>query len=204
MINYIQTITPHFNHIQRSIIERAKTLNVPVIKPDTALYLISLLSLTNPKKVVELGSGLGYSAYIFAKYGMKNIEVISVDISFPAQRRAEEMVAVDPVSDQISWVHLDGALYLKNNNLLDVDFFFIDALKDAYETYFNLIQSQKWQQGRRYTIVFDNLFLDGAVETRISGKGRRMHRLIRKLLYSYPERFTLLPIGDGIGLFIGE
>lgn len=200
MIDYVYEISPVFDHLLKSIKKIALKMNVPIIKDDTLLYLINLLYIHSPKKVLELGSGLGYSTYTISKYTSQNTEIVSVDLSIETINRCKDVLAISKYINKISWVHSDALDYLKNNTL-NYDLYFIDALKSDYPNYFNVITSKAKGD---YVIVFDNLYMDGKVKEKNNPNDKRgeiIDNFNRKLFLKHRKNFIFLPIGDGLGIF---
>ncbi len=197
MINYIRENFSHFDHIQKSIKKIALEMDIPIIRDSMVLYIESLFSLYKVKNILELGSGLAYSTYTFAKYSPKECKITSVDLSVETIERSKTILKASNYIEKIKWIHSDALEYLKNNSLKKYDFFFIDALKSDYLNYFKEII----EQIEHGVILLDNLYMDGEVENKNSIRGREMH-YFNKLLYQFDGKVTLLPIGDGVGLFV--
>ena len=172
-------------------------MNVPIIKDDTLLYLINLLYLHSPEKILELGSGLGYSTYTFAKYGNKNTRITSIDISPETIERCKKVIEISKYRNKITWIN-DAALNFLRKNELDYDLYFIDAMKREYGDYFSIITEKA--KGK-YIIVMDNLFMDGRVLDKNDKKGPIMDKFNRKTLLENRNKFIILPIGDGLGIY---
>jgi len=200
MLDYIYEISPVFDHLLKSIKKIALKMNIPIIKEDTLLYLINLLYIHSPKKVLELGSGLGYSTYTFSKYTPQDAKITSVDLSIETINRCKDVLAVSKYINKISWVHSDALDYLKNNTL-DYDLYFIDALKSDYPAYFNTILEKA---DENYIIIFDNLYMNGKVKEKNNPNDKRgeiIDNFNRKMFIKYSRNFVFLPIGDGLGIF---
>ncbi len=201
MIDYIYEISPVFDHMLKSIKKIALNMDIPIIKDDTLLYLINLLYIHSPEKVLELGSGLGYSTYTFSKYTQKNAKIVSVDLSIETINRCKDVLAVSNYINKISWVHDDALNFLKNNRL-DYDLYFIDALKSDYPAYFETILEKA--EGN-YIMIFDNLYMDGRVKMGgdYDERGDIIDVFNRKMFIKYSKNFIFLPVGDGLGVYKG-
>jgi len=197
MLNYIKENFSHFDHIQKSIKKIAFNMDIPIIRDDLVLYLESILSIYSPKKILELGSGLAYSTYLFSKYSDKNCKIVSIDLSIETIQRCKNILTSSKYIEKIEWIHSDALLFLKKNNLKEYDFFFIDALKIDYPKYFLEI----YNNIDNGIIILDNLYMNGKVNNKKSIIGQKIH-LFNNSLYQYNGKFTFLPIGDGVGIFI--
>ncbi len=198
MLKYIKDNFDHFDHIQDSIKKIADKNYIPIIKDDVVLYIESLLSLYDFKNILELGSGLAYSTYAFAKHSGPKTKVFSVDISNHAIEKSKNILISSKYITKITWIESDAYLFLKNHCLEKYDLIFIDALKSDYPKYIKEIINKK----DKYTILIDNLYMNALVKNKDSLKGKNMH-LFNKSLYQIDgSRFTFLSIGDGLGLLV--
>jgi len=197
MLEYVYEISPVFDHLSISIKKMAQTMNVPIIKDDTLLYLINLIYLYKPEKILELGSGLGYSTYTFAKFSSENTKITSVDISKETIMRCKDILSISKNFKKINWVNDEALNFLKNNRL-NYDLYFIDAMKREYPLYFDTIK--KNAEGK-FIIVMDNLYMDGKVFDKNDKKGSLMNFFNRRLFLENRGRFIFLPIGDGLGIY---
>jgi predicted O-methyltransferase YrrM len=198
MLDYIENISPIFDHIFKSIKKIGQNKDIPIIKDETLLYLITLLQIYNPKKILELGSGLAYSTHTFSKYSDKNTKITSIDLSIETIERCKDILSISNYIDKINWIHSDALEFLKNNKL-DYDLYFIDALKSDYPNYFEEIL----KKGKGdYIILFDNLYMDGRVLDEKDLRGNIINQLNKKLFLNKRGQFNFLPIGDGLGVFI--
>jgi len=197
ILNYIDEISPVFDHLLKSIKKIGINKNIPIIKDDTLLYIINLLHIKSPKKILELGSGLGYSTYTFAKYSTNKTQITSVDLSIETIERCKDILSVSEYKKKISWVHSDALEFLKNNEL-NYDLYFIDALKSDYPHYFDTII--KRAKGN-FIILLDNLYMDGRVYDKNDERGSIINGFNRKLFLNKQGNFQFLAIGDGLGFF---
>ncbi len=198
MLEYIKEFSPFFDHIQKMITDVGKRMNIPIIMDETAIYLQSILPLLDITNVLELGSGLGYSTYVFAKYTKPDVKVISVDISKETIDRCRDILKISSHYNKIDWIHSDALKYIENSDLLEFNFFFIDAQKEYYSEYFKTIINKKSGKG---VIILDNLFLRGGVLNKTSSKEKAMDSLSKSLFLRKDGVFYWLPIGDGLGVF---
>jgi predicted O-methyltransferase YrrM len=87
---YIESLTPAGDEILEEMEERARLSGFPIVGPLVGRLLFQLASMINAKRVLELGSGFGYSAYWFAKAVGEGGSVVYTDMSQDNARAAEE------------------------------------------------------------------------------------------------------------------
>jgi len=198
MIEYIKKISPVFDHLFKSIKRIGKNMDVPIIKDETVLYLVTLIQVYNPKKILELGSGLAYSTHTFSKYSSSDSRITSVDLSIETIERCKSILSVSNYLYKINWVHSDALEFLKNDKL-DYDLYFVDALKSDYPDYFDVILNNAVGN---YIILFDNLYMDGRVGDKTDKRGVIIDHFNRSMFQNRKGKFNFMPVGDGLGVFI--
>lgn len=159
---------------------------------------LSLLSkIIRPKHILEIGTYTGYAALCLAEGLQENGTLDTIEIN-------EELVTIQNKYFQLSpWAH-----QIKNHlgNALDIiptlnkkfDLVFIDADKENYINYFNLIVPMMTSGG---IILSDNVLWSGKVLENLNPKDESTKILLEynKLLKNDSRIETvLLPIRDGL------
>lgn len=161
--------------------------------------LLSLISkLVNPKNILEIGTYTGYSALCLAEGMQANGAMHTIDINeelMDFQRRYFDKSAFGNNIHQ----HLGDALEIIPTLNKTFDLVFIDADKENYSAYFNLIIDKLNKGG---IILSDNVLWSGKIlETAFKKDDHATPALIayNKLLKDDPRVETvLLPIRDGL------
>lgn len=191
----------------RNIEEKA---GIPVIRKDTESLIISLLYILKPKRILEIGTGSGYSATVMASVCPKST-ILTVEKDQRVVRRATSNFHEAGLSDRVSILHGDGrevisdlAEELNKKEVDPFDFIFIDAAKSHYMDFFN--ESIKVSHAGTL-ILCDNILLDGITADERYLKSRRdrtsMNRMKEFLEYiNETEKGDtfVLPMGDGVSL----
>lgn len=176
--------------------------NIPIMKLETKEFLISLIKLYRPKKILEIGTAIGYSSMIFSKYSNASITTIE---------KSEKMTKIassnfKKYNKNIHLINEDALKALKKINQ-GFDFVFIDANKSHYKDYFDILKDKLDSNG---IIVCDNILFRGQV-TNDNLVERRQITIVKRLrnFLSYItnlEQFhtSIIPIGDGITISIKE
>ena len=60
------------------VLKFAKENNIPVIPHETVIYFQMLLSLLQPKRILEIGTAIGFSALVMAQE-VPNAEIVTID-----------------------------------------------------------------------------------------------------------------------------
>ncbi len=172
--------------------------NIPIMKLETKEFLKTLVLISKPKNILEIGTAIGYSSLLFSKYSNANITTIekSKEISEIAKANFSKY------NKKINLINMDAKKALNNFNQ-GFDFVFIDANKSQYEYYFNESLKLLNENG---LIVCDNILFRGEItnDDLIDRRHITMVKNLRKFLShitNLDEYVTsIIPIGDGISL----
>lgn len=172
--------------------------NIPIMKLETKEFLKTLISISKPKNILEIGTAIGYSSLLFSKYSNANITTIekSKEISEIAKANFSKY------NKKINLINMDAKKALNNFNQ-GFDFVFIDANKSQYEYYFNESLKLLNENG---LIVCDNILFRGEItsDDLINRRHITMVKKLRKFLSHITNLddyvTSIIPIGDGISL----
>lgn len=172
--------------------------NIPIMKLETKEFLKTLISISKPKNILEIGTAIGYSSLLFSKYSNANITTIekSKEISEIAKSNFSKY------NKKINLINMDAKKALNNFNQ-GFDFVFIDANKSQYEYYFNESLKLLNENG---LIVCDNILFRGEItnDNLINRRHITMVKNLRKFLSHITNLddyvTSIIPIGDGISL----
>lgn len=200
MVTYINSLdcgnTPILDQIEREALED----NVPIIRREMQSFLKVLLSVKQPKKILEVGTAVGFSAILMCQYGPAGCHVTTIEkyekripIARANFRRADK-------ETQITLLEGDAMELMKT---LDAgyDFIFMDAAKAQYIHFLPEVMRLLAPEG---ILVSDNVLQDGdiieshfAVERRNRTIYKRMREYLYELKHSEQLLTSIIPIGDG-------
>ena len=174
--------------------------DVPIMNSQTKELIISILQIAKPKKILEIGTAIGYSSLCFKKYTGADITTIELD-------KATAGIARENFKKYNVNVNLINDDAMKALRTIDqgFDFVFIDANKSRYLDYFK-ITSKLLNKGG--IIIADNVLFRGEVcndDIMEKRKNTLVKRLRNFLAYITDlEEFTtsVIPIGDGLTLSV--
>ena len=92
--------------IKRSAYEGRR---VPIIRDDAARFLEIIISQKKPRKILEIGTAIGYSSIIMAKASPCVEHIDTVEISPESVTEARENIRKAGLSDKIRVILGDGA-----------------------------------------------------------------------------------------------
>ncbi len=145
---------------------------VPIIRPETERILCSIIEKIKPKRMLELGAAIGYSAITFSRYIANDGVIITVERDEQRAAMARRNIAKANLTGKIRLIE-DDALTLLRSMDNKVDIIFLDADKshyiDYYEDCLRLLDSGG-------IIIADNVLFAGLVEK--EGEVEHKHRTI--------------------------
>lgn len=173
----------------------AKKHDFPIVSPLVGRLLYQYTRLINAKRILELGSGYGYSAIYFAKSASDDTEIICIDASEENKNLAISYFKRLVITN-IKYI-VGDALEVINQIQGEFDIIFNDVDKKQYPQAFKQAVPKLRKGG---LLITDNALWYARVlelkPERISTKGVKEYN---KLAFSDPRVFsTIIPVGDGI------
>ncbi len=176
--------------------------HVPVLRPDSRLFLVTLLSAVRPAAVLEIGSGIGYSAMTMA-LACPDASVTTIELD--AERAALASAHFAEAGGRIRLLEGDAGQILPSLEG-PYDLVFLDGPKGQYPVYFPEIHRLLKEGG---VLLADNILLDGTLpESRfaVPRGDRTIHERMRgflETLMRHPAyHSSLLQTGDGLLLAV--
>ena len=179
--------------------EKALENHIPIIMDDTLEKIIEVLNEEKPKRILEIGTAVGYSASCFAIYSDAIIDTIELDEE--RAKEAIENVKKVEVADRIN-IMIGNAVDILPNLKGEYDIVFIDAAKSKYSIFLS--------EGKRLIkngglILADNVLYKGYV---MSDYNKHKQRTAVRHLREYIKEVTedpnlsteILEIGDGLAI----
>ncbi len=185
--------------ILTEIEEYAKREKVPILLPSSAQLLRLLVSTLKPKKVLEIGTGIGYST-LNIYFANRSSQITTVD----SNRKRLEVARsfFKRVKAPIKVVESDGFDFMREelSEGRKYDFIFIDSTKGEYPFFNYKVQALIEPGG---VVVFDNVLFRGYVAGRKYERRYERSVALLKLFLNqvkeYPNfRSYLIGVGDGL------
>lgn len=193
--------TPFLNELEQAAIKT----NVPVIRPQMQSLLKLLLAIKRPKRILEVGTAIGFSALFMSEYGPKDCKITTIEKYEKRIPIARENFKAAGKEESILLLEGDAAELLKTLEGY-YDFIFMDAAKGQYIHFLPDILRLMPEGG---LLVSDNVLQDGDVmESRyaVTRRNRTIHARMREYLYELKHHDQLqtdiLPVGDGVTISV--
>ena len=203
--DYIRNILPDNKPYLRNLEIYADINYIPIVEKEVAQLLKLLLKIKKPKRILEIGTAIGYSALIMAE-ATENAEITTIERMPNMVELAKNNINNTIYKDRITIIEGEAEDILPNLEE-KYDFIFLDAAKGQYIEFFNHCMELLEPEG---IIVSDNVLFRGMVasdELVIRRKKTIVKRLRRYLKYiNEIEGYisSIIPIGDGVALTYRE
>ncbi len=208
VVDYINSlaveITPELLDLEKVALKD----HVPIIKKDTQGLLKFMLALQQPRRILEVGTAIGYSALFMSEYTNENCSITTIE-KVPMRLIEAKKNLSNQVFSKRGKIELrEGEALLVLQDLvsekMSYDFIFLDAAKAQYMSFLPELMKLLDQRG---ILVTDNVLQDGTVTNSrygITRRDRTIHSRMRDYLYTITHmeelETVILPVGDGVAL----
>lgn len=201
IVTYINSLNHNDRDIVSAIEKEAIANYVPIIRKETKELLKVLLCMKQPKRVLEVGTAVGFSAIFMSDYLPEGSTITTIEKYEPRIIEAKKNFKRADKEHQITLLEGDAEEILKTLEP-PYDFIFMDAAKGQYLHFFQEILRLLPKDG---VLVSDNVLQDGdIIQSRygVTRRNRTIHSRMREYLYTLKNREELetviLPVGDGV------
>ncbi|CDA30666.1 putative O-methyltransferase [Clostridium sp. CAG:492] len=181
--------------------EKALENHIPIIMDDTLEVIAKILTEKKPKRILEIGTAVGYSAMCFSKYLAEDGLIDTIERDEERIEEAKQNFKKVEVENKINLYEGDAVEILPTLNE-KYDVVFIDAAKGKYPFFLKEALRMLNQDG----IIFaDNILYKGYVMSDYNKhKQRTAVRNLREYIKETTENPNLeteiLEVGDGLAI----
>lgn len=192
-------VSPELGALRR----RAEEDGIHIILRDMEGLLLNLIRMKRPRRILEIGTAVGYSAACMIS--VSEAEAVTIEADLQTARIARENIESLGLAERIT------VLRGKGQEVLDevegpFDVVFIDAAKSHYRTFWDKAINLC---GPGAVVICDNVLMRG---TTVSEEydPRRKHRTSIRRMREFLDYLTdeaqadtcILPVGDGVSISI--
>lgn len=197
---YLERLLPPRDALAREMEADAAAHDVPISDPEVARLLTILAASCRARRILELGTAIGYGALALAR-GAPEARIVSIDRDPVMLHRAAGYLERAGVADRVDLLpgevrdllpRLDGPF----------DLVYVDFAKTEYRRALDQILPRVTVGG---TLVFDNLLWQGLIgePPEEDDEETRAIRAFNPYLMIHPQLLAqILPLGDGVGLAV--
>jgi caffeoyl-CoA O-methyltransferase len=196
-LQYLEAVHPPLGPILEEMLKAGRAEGVPIVNPASGRLLRVLVAALAPKRVVEIGTAIGFSTLWMASALTKGGRIDTIDPDRSRTDRARRYWLRAGVTDRVRVLN-EPALRVLPRLAPGIDFAFIDAIKTEYIAYLDALLPKMSPGGM---ITVDNVLWSGRIAAGEHGEDT-------DALRAFNERFmgderleaTILPVGDGFAM----
>ncbi len=189
-----------------SLRTKAEEDQVPIIRREMESFLQVLLAMKKPRRILEVGAAIGYSAMCMASCTPDDVRITTIEKDALRAKQARSNFEQSKWAGRITLIEADAAKVLEDLESEMYDFIFMDAAKGQYLHFLPQVLRVLKTDG---VLVSDNVLQDGmilqprqAVEPRDRTIYERMRAYLRVLKRTDGLVTSIIPIGDGASVTI--
>ena len=193
--------TPFLEELAREAAEG----RVPVIRREMQSFLKVFLMIQRPRKILEVGTAIGFSAVFMAEYGPEDCRITTIENYEKRIPIARENIKRSGYGQRITLIPGDAAEVLKTLEG-SYDLIFMDAAKGQY---IRFLPEVLRLMGQGSVLISDNVLQEGdLIESHylVERRDRTIYKRMREYLYTLKHsgelETSILPLGDGITLSV--
>lgn len=205
MVTYMNSLdrgnTPFLNELEQEAIQN----RVPIIRREMQSFLKVLLQIKAPKRILEVGTAVGFSTLLMSTYNPVKCEIVTIENYEKRIPIARKNFQKSGREDQFTLLEGDAQEVLKTLTE-PFDFIFMDAAKGQYIHFLPEVLRLLKVGG---ILLSDNVLQDGdLIESHfaVERRNRTIYKRMREYLYVLKHHelleTSILPLGDGVTLSI--
>ena len=196
---YLEALEPARDPLLAEMEAYAKQHQEPISDPEVASFLAVTARASGAKRIVELGTNIGYGAIVLARAASES-RVVTFEKNAEMVKTARGFIARAGLADRIE-VREGDALAGIRAHPGPIDLLYVDCVKEDYVGYLDAAVPKLAERG---VVVADNVMWRGLVAAKDvpANETRRVEALRafnRALTTDARLRAVVLPLGDGVG-----
>ena len=200
--DYLRQTVPENSGILKELEDYAGENSVPIVQPETAQLLKTLVRMIRPRRILEVGCAIGYSAILMALETDATISTLECDGEMA--EKASENIEKAGLSDRIHIIKADAREYFKTLTG-EYDMIFLDGPKAHY---IHMLNDCVRLLKRGGILVSDNVLYKGmtADDEHVVRRKITIVKRLRHFISAQMQRedltCVLLPLGDGVTISV--
>ena len=207
MRTYINSLdmgnTPFLEALEQYALEN----RVPIIRREMQSFIKMFLALNKPKRILEVGTAIGFSTLLMCEYGPKDTEIVTIE-------NYEKRIPI--AKENFRKAHREGQITLLEGDAGEIlrelegsfDMIFMDAAKGQYINWLPDVRRLMKNGG---VLISDNVLQEGdIIESHylVERRNRTIYKRMREYLYELKHNPALvtsvLPLGDGVTVSVKQ
>ena len=189
--------TPFLEELEQYALQE----RVPVIRREMQSFIKMLLALQRPKRILEVGTAIGFSTLLMCEYGPADVQITTIENYEKRIPLAKENFRKAGQESKITLLEGDATKILAGLSG-SYELIFMDAAKGQYIHWLpDVIRLLK----KGGVLLSDNVLQDGnLIESHyiVERRDRTIYKRMREYLYQLKHdpllETSILPLGDGV------
>lgn len=183
--------------------QEAEEVGIPIVQPEVAQFLEVMVKSHGFKRILEVGTAMGYSAIRIASVA-SDIKMDTMELNPDMIRLAEENLKEAGLKDRVTILEGDAAQVIQGLHG-PYDLIFLDGAKGHYV---HMLEDVLRLLAPHGMILSDNVLFRGMVASNTVLKRRkitivkRMRRFLEMISADDRLETSILPLGDGVAVTI--
>ncbi len=206
IVTYINSLEKENSRILEAIEQQAHIDKVPIIRKEMESFLKVMLTIKKPKKILELGTAIGYSAILMSESIDSDATITTIENYDKRIQAAKDNIAKAGRENVITLLEGDAMKIMPTLQAEQFDFVFMDAAKAQYIHFLPEVL-RLMREGA--VLIADNVLQEGdLIESKyvVRRRDRTIHKRMREymeIVKNHPQLETsIVPIGDGITMSV--
>jgi len=196
---YLEGIEPARDPLLAEMEQYAKERKQPISDPEVASFLAVTARASGAKRVVEVGTNIGYGAIVLARAIGPEGKVVTIENNRDTCEVARGFIERAGLTDRVEVRNADALAALATLND-EIDLAYIDCVKEHYPAYLDLILPKLSARG---VVIADNVLWKGLVAAKDVPEKEKVRvdalRAFNRTITTTPLlRAVVLPLGDGV------
>jgi len=206
MEKYLRNLIDENEEPLKKMEEYSVENHVPIVQKEVANFLKVMLAIKKPKKILELGTAIGYSSILMSRELNKQCEIVTIDRNDEMVEIAQDNINKHGYGENITIIHeecLEALEKMAETQKGEYDFIFMDAGKGHYNHFLPYCLELLKDDG---IIISDNVLFRGMVASddlvirRKITIVKRMRKYLEMISKDENLLTTIIPMGDGIAI----
>ena len=196
-LQYLEGVHAPLGPVLEEMIKTGRAEGVPIVSPASGRLLRVLVLAMAPKRVLEIGTAIGFSTLWMASGLPAGGRIDTIDPDRSRTDRARRYWLRAGVTDRVRVIN-EPALRVLPRLAPGIEFAFIDAIKTEYVAYLDALLPKMAPGGM---ITVDNVLWSGRIAAGVHDEDTDALRAFNEHFLRHEQlEATIVPVGDGLGI----
>ena len=196
-LQYLEGVHAPLGPVLEEMLKTGRAEGVPIVSPASGRLLRVLVMAMAPKRVLEIGTAIGFSTLWMASALPAGGRIDTIDPDRSRTDRARRYWLRAGVTDRVRVIN-EPALRVLPRLAPGIEFAFIDAIKTEYVAYLDALLPKMAPGGM---ITFDNVLWSGRIAAGVHDEDTDALRAFNERFLRHEQlEATIVPVGDGLGI----